>query len=178
MYLYIYDQYQGGPEGRKRTEALVRRCAEWYIREERVNIGTVSPIILRTERGKPYFKEVPVEFSVSHTGRLWVCLIDRDPVGVDIQYMRKCRREPIAGRYFTPDEQEYATAMGEAGFFQIWTRKEAYVKFTGEGINEKMKDVSTLRSNEVEFVDFDIQKGVKGSCCMKEKRELWIRRLT
>ena len=49
MYLYIYDQYQGGPEGRKRTEALVRRCAEWYIREERVNIGTVSPIILRTE---------------------------------------------------------------------------------------------------------------------------------
>ena len=65
--------------------------------------------------------------------------------------MRKCRREQIAGRYFTPDEQEYATAMGEAGFFQIWTRKEAYVKFTGEGINEKMKDVSTLRSNEVDL---------------------------
>lgn len=178
MYLYLYEPYQGGAEGRKRTETLVRRSAEWYIREERMHLGTVSPMILRTEKGKPYFKEVPVEFSVSHTGRLWVCLMDREPVGVDIQYMRKCRREQIAERYFTPDEQEYAAAMGESGFFQIWTRKEAYVKFTGEGINEGMKEVSTLRNDEVEFVDFDIQEGVKGSCCMREKRELWIRRLT
>ncbi len=177
MYLYVYHGYQGGAEGRRRTEALVRRAAEQYIREERLNLGTVSGTILRTENGKPYFKEVPIQFSVSHTGSLWVCLMDEDPVGVDIQQMRKCRSEKIAGRYYTPDEREYMEAMGESGFFRIWTRKEAYVKFTGEGINESMKNFSTLRGRGAEFVDFDIQEGVKGACCMREKRELWIRQL-
>lgn len=178
MYLYVYHGYQGGMGGRGRTEALVRRCAEHYIREERMNLGTVSPEILRTEKGKPYFKEAPVEFSVSHTAALWVCLMDREPVGVDVQCVRKCRAEQIASRYFTPDEREYIKRMGEAGFFQIWARKEAYVKFTGEGITGRMKEISTLQNRDVEFVDFDIQEGVKGSCCMREKRELWIRRLT
>lgn len=178
MYLYVYEGYQGGAGGRQRTEELVRRAAKQYIREERLSLGTVSGEILRTERGKPYFKEAPVEFSVSHTGPLWVCLIDTEPVGVDVQKIRPCRREKIAERYYTPDEQEYAEAMGENGFFQIWARKEAYVKFTGDGITEKMKDVSTLKDEGIEFVDFELREGVKGSCCMRERKEVWIRRLT
>lgn len=178
MYLYVYERYQGGEGGRQRTEELVRRAAEQYIWEERLSLGTVSGEILRTERGKPYFKEVPIEFSVSHTGSLWVCLIDREPVGVDVQKIRPCRRDKIAERYYTRDEQEYVAAMGENGFFQIWARKEAYVKFTGDGITEKMKEVSTLKDGGIEFVDFELWENVKGSCCMREKRELWIRRLT
>lgn len=177
MYVYVYDHFQGGREGRRTTERLVRRCAEMYIMEERLPIGTVSNEILRTPKGKPYFKEVPVEFSVSHTGSLWVCAMDTETVGVDVQAFRKCRQAKIAKRFYTPDEQEYAAAMGEAGFFQIWTRKEAYVKYTGEGLTKEMKFFSTLKSDNVSFVDFDIREGIKGSCCMEEKRELWIRNL-
>lgn len=135
--------------------------------------------ILRTPKGKPYFKDGSLEFSVSHTGKLWVCLIsnEQEPVGVDVQAMRPCHREKIAERYYTADEQEFVSATGEAGFFQIWTRKEAYAKYTGEGLNERIASFSTLKKSPVQFVDFDIWAGVKGSCCMKEKSELWIRTL-
>lgn len=177
MYLYIYEGYQGGRGGRERTENLVRKAAELYITEERIRLGAVSGQILRTERGKPYFKEVPIEFSVSHTKDLWVCLIDREPVGIDVQEIRQCRSEKIAARYYTEDEREYIRTMGETGFFQIWARKEAYVKYTGDGFTEQIKQFSTLKGTSVEFIDFDIRAGVKGSCCMKEKRELWIRRI-
>lgn len=177
MYLYVYEGYQGGTGGQQRTEELVRRAAECYIREERLNLGTVSGRILRTERGKPYFQEVPVEFSVSHTGGLWVCLMDAQPVGVDVQEIRSCRREKIAERYYTTDEREYVQSRGEPGFFQIWARKEAYAKYTGDGFTEKLRVFSTLKDTSVEFIDFDICTGVKGSCCMKEKRELWIRQI-
>ena len=177
MYLYVYEGYQGGPGGQQRTEELVRRAAERYIREERLNLGTVSGRILRTERGKPYFQEVPIEFSVSHTGGLWVCLMDAQPVGVDVQEIRSCRREKIAERYYTTDEREYVQSRGESGFFQIWARKEAYAKYTGDGFTEKLRVFSTLKDTSVEFIDFDICTGVKGSCCMKEKIELWIRQI-
>lgn len=177
MYLYVYEGYQGGQDGRQRTEALVRRSVELYVREERMSLGTVSGQILRGKRGKPYFKEVPIEFSVSHTGDLWVCLMDMDPVGVDVQQIRSCKREKIADRYYTQDERDFVRSRGEAGFFQIWARKEAYAKYTGDGFKEELRSFSTLTDDRVEFVDFEVRAGVKGSCCMKEKRELWIRKI-
>lgn len=180
MYLYVCEDYEREREGRQRlevSESLVRRSARMYAIEEQLTLGTALEQILRTSKGKPYFKNAPLEFSVSHTGGLWVCLMDSSPVGVDVQKIRTCQREKIAKRYYTPDEQEYAASLGEAGFFQIWARKEAYVKYTGEGITENMKFFSTLKSDSVAFVDFDLCQGVKGSCCMKEKRELWIRNI-
>ncbi len=178
MYLYVYGHYQGGREGRQNTERLVRRCAEMYIAEKRLSMGSVPGEILRTPRGKPYFKEIPLDFSVSHTGSLWVCAMDAGPVGVDVQAVRSCPYDKIAKRYYAPDERAHVAAKGEPGFFQIWVRKEAYAKYTGEGLANSMRSFSTLKSDGVEFVDFEIRKGVKGSCCMKEKRELWVRDLT
>lgn len=179
MYLYVYEGYQGGKGGRERTEELVRRAARACIMEEELRLPKTSGQILRTDRGKPYFKDVPLEFSVSHTGELWVCLISTDPgpVGVDVQLTRSCRVDRIAKRYYTEDEREFVSAMGESGFFQIWARKEAYAKYTGDGLNEALASFSTLKKGPVAFVDFDIRAGVKGSCCMEEKRELWIRTL-
>lgn len=177
MYLYVYDTYTGGSDRRQKSENLMRSCAEKYIIEEKVPSECISGEILRTPKGKPYFKEIPVEFSVSHTGTLWVCLMGKETVGVDVQQMRRCRYDRIADRYYTQDEQEYVKQMGEEGFFQIWVRKEAYAKYTGEGLTEAMKEFSTLKDGGVSFVDFDIKAGVKGSCCMKEKCELWIRKI-
>lgn len=179
MYLYVYEGYRGGKDGQKRTEELVRSAARQYIIEEGIRMGPSSGKILRTPKGKPYFEDVPLEFSVSHTGDLWVCLISdgQSPVGVDVQLIRPCHSDKVAKRYYTDDEQEFVSAMGETGFFQIWTRKEAYAKYTGEGLSGQMASFSTLKEGPVDFVDFDIRAGVKGSCCMKEKSELWIRTL-
>ena len=85
--------------------------------------------------------------------------------------------EKVAGRYYTEDERQWMESRGRDGFFQIWARKEAYAKFTGEGITKKLSAVSTLHCEEAEFMDFDIKQGMKGSCCVGKKGELWIRKI-
>lgn len=177
MDLYVYEGYKGGRSGRRETEELAALAAQLFLEKKYGHSGPISYRIRRMPGGKPYFQDIPLEFSVSHTGSLWVCLIadGTAPVGVDIQAVRSCRRDSIAARYYTEDEQEYVRRTGEDGFFQIWTRKEAYVKYTGEGLSRQLASFSTLQDSAVEFIDFQLCSGVKGSCCVKEKSELWIK---
>lgn len=179
MYLYVYEGYKMGMKDRKlRTEDLVRQAFKLYAKEEHLFLGEeVCGDIVRQPSGKPYFKAVDIEFSVSHTGDLWVCLMDKDTVGVDVQIIRTCRQEKIAQRYYTADEQQLIKTMGSDSFFQIWTRKEAYAKYTGHGITEELRTISTLKEEEAAFIDFEIRANIKGSCCMKERKELWIRKI-
>lgn len=177
MYLYVYEGFRGGPDRKKRTEELIMKAIEQFAVETGASYEKMSREIYRTEKGKPYFNEIPVEFSVSHTEDMWVCLISEDkyPVGVDIQKIKELKQKRVAGRYFTDDEKSYMQENGDSAFFRIWTRKEAYAKFTGRGLTKELKEISTLNNREVEFVDFDLKAGIKGSCCVKEKGDLCLR---
>ena len=177
MYLYVYEGFRGGSDRQHQTEELVAKAVEAFDAETGLSLGDMSREILRAEKGKPYFKELPLQFSVSHTDDLWVCLISAstESLGVDVQQIKETRQDKIAERYFTDDEKEYLKEKGESVFFEIWTRKEAYAKYTGRGLSKELAEISTLKNDEVKFIDFDIRAGVKGSCCVKEKGELCIR---
>ena len=101
------------------------------------------------ENGKPFVPDLPVEFSISHSGQMAVCAADRRglPVGIDVE-----RVEPInlsvARRVGTPEElfRLFGHTPGPADFihtedrallkrfYAFWTRKEAFVKCSGIGI--------------------------------------------
>lgn len=177
MYLFIYEGFSGGPDRSIRTEELVLRAVVAYAEEMNIALEGMSREIERTEKGKPYFKELPLSFSVSHTDDLWVCLISEGtaPVGVDIQKIKSTRQDKIADRYFTDDEKDKFINEDKDFFFKIWTRKEAYAKYTGKGLTKELSKISTLNNSEVSFIDFDIRAGIKGSCCVKEEGDLCIR---
>lgn len=179
MYLYILEGYKSEKERQLQTENLICRALDLYEAETGADFSGYSREIRRQEKGKPYFTQIPVQFSVSHTADLWVCLMAEgtEPVGVDVQLIRDAAYEKVAGRYYTEDERQWMESRGRDGFFQIWARKEAYAKFTGEGITKKLSAVSTLHCEEAEFMDFDIKQGMKGSCCVGKKGELWIRKI-
>lgn len=177
MYLYIYEGFQGGRDRQLETENLVKKSAELYIEEKGLKLHDFSREIIRLEHGKPVFKELPLNFSVSHTGDLWVCLMtdDESSVGVDIQMVKETRQERVMERYFTDDEVEYARANGEESFFTIWSRKEAYAKYTGRGLNKALADYSTLKASRELFMDLNIREGIKGACCVKKEGDLCLR---
>ncbi|MBR3437824.1 MAG: 4'-phosphopantetheinyl transferase superfamily protein [Lachnospiraceae bacterium] len=98
--------------------------------------------------GKPYFPAYPdLQFSLSHSGMLAVCAVSDRVLGVDCQEI-VCGKESfrlIAKRYFTEEEQEKVfrrsphseeaeDAFDPAAFSEVWTKREAYVKMTGEGL--------------------------------------------
>lgn len=94
----------------------------------------------KNEQGKPYLPQSPdFCYNVSHSGQYVVCAVDDRPVGVDVE--RQGRERPrVAARFFTPYEQEALSRLTEesqriARFYQLWTLKESYLKFTGQGFS-------------------------------------------
>ena len=93
--------------------------------------------------GKPYLKEYPFYFNLSHSGDYVVCAISEQEIGVDIQEHRSGTPERIAERYFTAGEikvlEQCDTGQKEKVFFDLWAAKEAYGKYTGGGITESLE---------------------------------------
>jgi 4'-phosphopantetheinyl transferase len=79
-------------------------------------------------------------FNLSHSAGLAVYAIARERnLGIDVEHVRpESAGEDIAKRYFSAREvSDLRTLPPEArveGFFHCWTRKEAYLKATGMGL--------------------------------------------
>ncbi len=124
--LYLLRQYS------KKTDDLLRWLCEDFLQTPPGTLRDAQ--VLRTEHGKPYFPDLPLEVSVSHTGRLFAALIAEDgvgPVGLDVQSMRTAPYEKIARRFFTEEEYDYVLRHGKNEFYRLWTRKEALTKYWG-----------------------------------------------
>lgn len=98
--------------------------------------------------GKPALRSGGLFFNLSHSGNIAVYAFCREhPVGVDIEFLRPdIRPLEIAKRFFSHDEQQQLVEVSQelrlAAFFECWTRKEAYCKATGLGLQQPLKDFS------------------------------------
>ena len=94
----------------------------------------------RGAHGKPFLQKGGLHFNVSHTHELALYAIAHTrEVGIDVEWPRpQVAHEQIAARFFSLEEQEalaqVPTEARRAAFYNIWTRKEAYVKARGDGI--------------------------------------------
>ncbi|MEI8206982.1 MAG: 4'-phosphopantetheinyl transferase superfamily protein [Kiritimatiellales bacterium] len=99
----------------------------------------------RNAQGKPFLENGKLDFNVSHSrDRLLIAVTVGRAVGVDIEFRRSgLNMKSIAKRWFAPEEQEFFRTLEkpEEGFFEIWAKKEAYVKALGIGI---YKDLTTF----------------------------------
>jgi 4'-phosphopantetheinyl transferase len=130
------------PQHRRReivAHATLRRILASYLDADAAQL-----VFQREARGKPYLEPAPgarqLQFNLSHSqdhAMVAVCLGRR--VGVDVEMVR--REVPatrLARRFFDPGEADALETLPPAeqlpAFFRAWTRKEALLKATGEGI--------------------------------------------
>ena len=181
MYLFVKKAYSAGKEN---TDSLVNRSLAELKKDTSRRPETLpAGEVLRTDRGKPYFPEGGVIFSVSHSGDLWVCLMketDEDrPLGVDLQQIRKSRYEDLSDRYFSREEKAFIEEADtqeekQQRFFTLWTEKEACGKALGTGIGrdllaENVRSRCAERSLALKMLH--IADGYLCACCMPEK---WV----
>ncbi len=82
-----------------------------------------------------------VSFNVSHSGGIALLAFSRGrEVGVDVEEVRRdFDVEAIARRFFSAHEQaqlsELPAEQRVDAFFRCWTRKESYIKATGDGLS-------------------------------------------
>ncbi len=103
------------------------------------------------EFGKPGIpagvSKIPVCFNVSHSGGLALYGFTPDcDIGVDVEAIRPvAQMEKIASRFFSPSETRMLMSVPVTSrlesFFACWTRKEAFLKATGEGIAQNLGNV-------------------------------------
>jgi 4'-phosphopantetheinyl transferase len=91
--------------------------------------------------GKPYLTNcvTPLSFNLSHSGDFAVLAISAQKrVGVDIEVIRQRDFMKIAEHYFHPQEtlalRGFPHNQKINVFFELWTRKEAFLKALGGGI--------------------------------------------
>jgi len=91
--------------------------------------------ILVTPNGKPYINRPDFHFSLSHSANAIAFACDRVPVGIDIEHKSR-NALAIANRFFTEEESQNVAQSNDPDheFLKYWTRKEAYIKMTGEGL--------------------------------------------
>lgn len=103
--------------------------------------------------GKPCFEgEDGIFVSISHGDGLSAVAIAECEIGVDTELMKgdPDRLMRIAKRYFASDEAEYTEASPIPRFYEIWCKKESYVKFTGKGIASGLSKFSVLCGDGIE----------------------------
>lgn len=108
-----------------------------------LNTTARSVSIAYSVHGKPFLPgqsgEAALRFNVSHSRALATFAIARGmEIGVDIEYINpQMEIEEIASQYFADTEVAALRALRPdlriRTFFDIWTRKEAYIKAAGEG---------------------------------------------
>jgi len=95
--------------------------------------------------GRPLVRGGAVSFNLSHCeGLALVAVSPGTAVGVDLERIRTLAdADAIVARFFSANEGREYAALGPGdrprAFFSIWTRKEAFVKGTGEGLGRALK---------------------------------------
>ena len=96
---------------------------------------TEPPVFTFGEHKKPFLAgHDNIQFSLSHTGNAVLCVLDREPVGADIEMIRMQKMEHLLTVFNDAEQEKIRLAeQPEICFTTLWTRKESFLKLTEGG---------------------------------------------
>jgi 4'-phosphopantetheinyl transferase len=126
-----------------RRRFIVARATLRILLGQYLGIKADALALAYTRNGKPFIADHAsrVQFNVSHAHERALYAISRScALGVDIEYLiRDIDYSGLAERFFNHREFVALQHIPESGrhraFFACWTRKEAVIKATGEGLS-------------------------------------------
>jgi len=146
--LQAYDALLSEPEreqqqryllARHRHQALVSRAlVRTTLSRYASHVPPAAWRFVLGEHGRPEIAEpaLPLRFNLSHTdGLIVVGVTWHRAIRVDVEHReRRVEGDCIAERFFARAEVAQLNG-GRAGFFELWTLKEAYIKARGAGLS-------------------------------------------
>jgi len=129
---------------RDRRRFTVARAQLRWLLSARLGVRPETVELVYGARGKPalarHFADSDLRFNVSHSDDFAVyAFASGREIGVDVEAIRVIRdADDIAARFFSRRENEAYLALHPRekpqGFFNCWTRKEAFIKALGNGL--------------------------------------------
>ena len=104
--------------------------------------GGTLPEICYTNRGKPYFADIKLHFSISHTKNHVFCAVSHRNTGIDAEETDRKVRLSLADTQLSPAEKARFDAAEDkaAALLRLWVLKESYAKLTGRGLGGYLKE--------------------------------------
>lgn len=102
----------------------------------RQHTGQEMPPIALAPRGKPYWKNSSLHFSISHTKYHVFCAISDRAIGIDAEELDRNISLKLADKILSPAERAQFDGADDKriSLLKFWVLKEAQAKLTGEGI--------------------------------------------
>lgn len=132
---------------RYKPELSRKTCAAAYLllcEGLRQEYGIIEKPIFQFEtNGKPFLPQYPhIFFNLSHCKEAAACVISNQPVGIDIEAVSNYK-ESLARATMNDEELEFIfhQTRPDIAFTELWTKKEALLKCTGEGLRNDMTQV-------------------------------------
>jgi 4'-phosphopantetheinyl transferase len=153
-----------------RRRFIMRRAGLRRLLGERLNVPPSSIGLTRRLHGKPVLlpplNRSGFQFNVSHCEDLVLYAFSScGEIGIDVEALRVTEEaDRVASSMFSAREQQRYTALRHderpLAFLTWWTRKEAFVKGTGQGLSRPLDtfDVSIVSSESMCIVQDDHRK--------------------
>ena len=123
-----------------------------------LNVPNTAIEFIIDEYGKPHIRGCEtLHFNISHTKYAVVLALSSAPVGIDIEMIVEADRR-TAKKNYSDDELNYVNfgcQGADRRFFEIWTRKEAYLKYIGTGIRGPLYSFSTMGDERIRTIEKD-----------------------
>lgn len=143
-----------------------------YIACQNLNVTINDLHFANNEYGKPFLMSYPYfHYNISHTRNAIVVGVFNKPIGVDIEKIKQSDLK-IAKRFFTDNEINYTlsdTKRYDKLFYEIWTKKEAYIKWLGKGLSIPLQSFDVLSDELIDKIStFQIDDYIISVCSEKK----------
>lgn len=137
---------------RFRKDQLLSLGADYLLLRflrEKAHLSPEDLELAEGPHGKPFLPGHPrIHFNLSHSGNYAALAAGSRPCGIDVEKART-NFNRIAERFFTEEENRILSSLQtdsarSEAFLRIWTRKESYLKWSGEGLSRDLRSFQVL----------------------------------
>ncbi len=157
--------------GRRKLESSRGRRLAATLASEKLGSGELK--IRALDNGKPEaeFNGLEVGISIAHCPDLiGVAISKKHRLGLDLECAERRVKPTLLDRILNPAESEIRSRCSP---IQIWTIKEAVLKWTGSGLRTPMRDISILGEGKPLFYT-EISDGKCLNICTFKYQNHWI----
>ena len=143
-----------------------------YVVVNKYDINNDNLNISYNKYKRPYLNIENIYYSNSYGENCAIIFISNNNIGVDIEKL-KLPNINLAKKFFTNKEFNYVFEsynLQKQRFFEIWTKKEAYIKYIGTGFYTKINSFDVINSKYSKLFNSFILNNHMVSICMNSKK--------